>query len=74
MKTKQCRPLGCAHSCFLCLLYNSNDYSWRDRISCIIPFFGNSGPKYILGCTLKTKEGNVFHEFHMQWMYYMDDI
>lgn len=75
IKTKQCRPLGCAHSCFLCLLYNcSNDYSWRDRISCIIPFFGNSGPKYILGCTLKTKGVNVFNEFHMQWMSYMDDI
>lgn len=66
----------CAHSCFLCicLLYNcSNDYSWRDLISCIIPLFGNSGPKYILGCTLKTKGVNVFNEFLMQWMHYMDD-
>lgn len=74
-ENKTVQTFGLCPFLFPLFIYNcSNDYSWRDRISCISPFFGNSGPKYILGCTLKTKGVNVLNEFHMQCRYYMDDI
>lgn len=74
-ENKTVQTFGLCPFLFPLLIYNcSNDYSWRDLISCISPFFGNSGPKYILGCTLKTKGVNVLNEFHMQCRYYMDDI
>lgn len=70
-ENKTVQTFGLCPFLFPLLIYNcSNDYSWRDRISCISPFFGNSGPKYILGCTLKTKGVNVFNEFHAMYVLY----